>query len=345
MQMDVTNVLKEKAGSFLQVDESAYVEFVSEKFRDFIEIRPIEEVDVEIGRLFKEKDEYVKKAIKKRKGGYYIRVKEGAKVPIPIQTCLVMKNSKEQIPWNFIEVEKNAEVTVYTGCTGAALLGEALHLGVTEMLLHENAKLNYVMLHIWPSGFEVRPRTAVLVSRNARFNSVYVVLRPGAIIQSMPVVYLHENASADLVSIISGGEKSLIDVGAEAHLLGKNASAIIRSRAVAKENSRIISRGRIVAEAEGRGHIECKGVMLSRNASIASIPEIDARNEEALLTHEASIGRLEEEQLFYLMSRGFTEDEARELLIKGFLMPNLPWLSEELKKEIERIVNLSAKGT
>ncbi|MCD6446252.1 SufD family Fe-S cluster assembly protein, partial [Candidatus Bathyarchaeota archaeon] len=107
-------------------------------------------------------------------------------------------------------------------------------------------------------------------------------------------------------------------------LKGKNSKGIVKLRMVSNKNSRIISHSKIIAEEAGRGHIDCMGLLLSESSSIDSLPELLNKNKNAILTHEASIGKISEEELNYLRSRGLTEDEAISLIITGFLGEALP---------------------
>ena len=154
---------------------------------------------------------------------------------------------------------------------------------------------------------------------------------------------LCKNSSSELLSILKGAGDSFIDAGGGI-FLEDGSNGLIKSRSVAFDNSRIIARSRLIGGGAGRGHVDCRGIMMGDSASIEAIPVIESENRKAVLTHEARIGRIEEEQLFYLETRGFTEEEATELIIRGFLSPGIPWLEPGVRREMEKLVEIAAKG-
>ncbi|RLG60463.1 SufD family Fe-S cluster assembly protein, partial [Candidatus Geothermarchaeota archaeon] len=102
---------------------------------------------------------------------------------------------------------------------------------------------------------------------------------------------------------------------------------------------------KIVGSAEGSsGHIECDGLLLSNDSEIVTIPELIAKHNNIRLTHEASIGRIAEEQILYLMSKGFNEDEAKEIIVRGFMKIDIPDLSGEMRKTIEQAIIVASRG-
>ena len=348
---DVTEIVKEKAGSFVQYDESEILYEIEKMYAGRLELLPMDEaikkyrfVREKMGKLVRV-DRYAEKAIKERTGGYFIRIKRGAKIEKPVQTCLIMKRGGEQKPWNMIVVEEGARATVVTGCSGAALLSEGLHIGGTEFFVGENARLDYVMIHVWPRDIEVRPRSAAVVSKNGIFNSLYVALRPGAIIQMNPVVEAGRGAKVELLSILKGERGTVVDVGGEIHLTGRESSGLIKSRSVAYRKAKITVRSKIVGYGKSRGHVDCRGIVMEEGAEINAVPVLESRSRDTLLTHEAGVGKIEEEQLFYLETRGFSEEEATELVVRGFLSPRIPWLSRELRREIELLARVAARGS
>ena len=349
--IDVKNLLKEKAGDFLQYDESKIIYSLKEMYKGKVELVPMNEaikrpeVKKRIGTLLQSEEKFSKKVLKERTGGYFVKVLKNQHVDIPIQTCILMSKSGEQKPYNMIVLEEGASATVYTGCSAAAITGKSFHIGATEFFIGEGAHLNYVMLHVWPKDVEVRPRSAALVEKNGSLHVVYAVLRPGALIQSNPVIKLRENASAQVVSILRGTEHSKMDIGGELHFEGRNSSGLIKSRSVVNGNSHITARAKLVARAPSKGHVDCRAILMGDKSSVEAIPIIESSREDATMTHEASVGKIEDDQLFYLESRGFTEEDAREMIIKGFLSPDMPWLSERMNTEIDRIVALSARGS
>ncbi|RLE63449.1 MAG: SufD family Fe-S cluster assembly protein [Thermoprotei archaeon] len=275
--------------------------------------------------------------------GVFIYVPEGVKVEFPIQACFLISSGKiGQAVHNIIVVDRNSSLTINTTC--AALRGEAIHIGVTEMFVGENAELTYIMVHGWTSDVQVRPRTGVYVDKNGSFISHYINLKPVKYIQSYPRIVLKENAKAYYSSVIVGREDSYMDLGSEIVLEGRNASGEIVSRGIAKDHSKLIMQGYLKGYAQNvRGHLECKGLQLSDNASIRAIPILESKVVGAILTHEASIGRISEEELNYLMSKGFTEEEATSIIVRGFIDVGLDRIPKTLRPQLESIYDMIAK--
>lgn len=338
--------LKAKA-LYLQVDQ-AYFKYLSRipgveiyRLEDYIESYP-DEAREYVWRLIRPSvDKYVAVAALKGVGGYFIRVKRNTKVEDPIMACLFISSRGLQAPHNVVIVEDGAEATVYTGCTVAPeVIG--LHIGLSEFYVGRNARLRFVMVHSWNRVAHVRPRTAVNVSENGEYISYYANLSNVQSLQSYPRVYLGPGSHAYLASMVLGIGDAEIDIGSAAVLEDGGSGVEIVSRAIARDSSRIVMRASIVGRG-GRGHIDCRGLMLSNSSLITTIPELHAESSEAMLTHEASIGRLAEDEINYLMSKGFTRDEAVGILVRGFISIDVRGIPERVRSYIETIERLTAE--
>jgi len=120
---------------------------------------------------------------------------------------------------------------------------------------------------------------------------------------------------------------------------------LIESRIVAKDTSKIISRGKIVAEGENsKGHIECRGLLVSGKSEIDTIPELISKNKKSELTHEASVGKIKDEELWYLMSRGLNEEEATSMIVNWwFFKSRILEIPDVLKVQIKKIIEETNK--
>jgi Fe-S cluster assembly scaffold protein SufB len=332
---------------YLQVDQS-YFKYISRipgvevyRLEDFIE-NNFDEAKEYVWRLIRPStDKYVAIAALKGMGGYFIRVKKNTKVEDPIMACLFISSKGLQAPHNVVIVEDGAEATVYTGCTIAPeVIG--LHVGLSEFYVGRNAKLRFVMVHSWNRVAHVRPRTVVDVSENGEYVSYYANLSNAKSLQSYPKVYLASNADAYLASIVLGVGESDIDIGSAAFLEDDESGVEIVSRTIARDNSKIVMRASIVGRG-GRGHIDCRGLMLSDKSLIITIPELHAESSNAILTHEASIGKIAEDEIYYLMSKGFTRDEAVGILVRGFISIDIKGIPDKVKSYIETIEKLTTE--
>ncbi len=343
---------KYKAGSFMQFDEKVIKTLAGVSC---VKIMSLEEAKGEFGEEWLEKyywraigvdtDMFTAFVELYGKGGYVIIVEKNCRVEKPIQACLYLATeSFLQTPHNIIIIEDNAEANLITGCTIGAHRGA--HLGISEFYVGKNARLTFTMIHSWGPLVDVRPRTGVVVDEGGVFISNYISLRPVNTVQTFPKAVLKgEKASATFNTLIYGLGKSFYDLGAKAVLKAPKTSAQISSKVVAAGSSTVISRGLIIAEADDvKGHYECRGLMLSDKASIRTIPELETKVKNAELTHEAAIGRINVNELAYLMSRGFTEEEATAMIVKGFLEPEIPGLPYTLKMTIKKFTEIAARG-
>ncbi len=342
---------KERSGTYLQLDHYAMLEKVTAGGVEVMSIsRALEKYEWLIDYYWKaisvDVDKFTALAELKRTEGYFIRAKKGAKIEFPVQACLYLKTPKiAQNVHNIIIVEENAELHVITGCV-TPRVAEGLHVGVSEFYVKKGGKLTFTMIHGWTEGIDVRPRTAVILEEDAAFTNIYVNLNPVRTFQAIPKVYLEgRNARANLTSIIAASSKAYFDVGGAAYLRAENTKAEIISRAIAKDEATVIARGIIVGERDCvKGHLECRGIMLSPTSVISAIPQLEARARDVELSHEAAVGKIAEEEIYYLMARGFNEDEATSIIIRGFMDVDVKGLPPMLAAQIKKALDITAKS-
>jgi len=289
-------------------------------------------------------DKYTSDVELDQMNGYFIRAKANSKVTIPVQACLFITTDKTgQKVHNIIIAEENSELHIITGCSVAHAVKSALHLGVSEFYVKRGAKITFTMIHNWSEGVEVRPRTAVVIEDDGTFISNYILMTPVKSLQTYPTAYCEgKNARANFQSIIYASGNARIDTGSRAVLKGERSRAEIISRVVATDNAEVIARGEMIGEgANASGHIECRGLILSDNATITSIPELKAVRKDLDLSHEAAVGKIAEEAILYLMARGLSEEEATSVIIRGFLNVDITGLPDALARETKKMLDMS----
>jgi len=293
-----------------------------------------------------DKDKFTAEAaINEITDGYFIHALAGQKTIFPLQSCLFIPPfpGLKQVVHNIIIAEPGSQLDIITGCTAHTGAKSAIHLGVSEFYVKKDAKVSFTMVHNWTESTKVRPRTGIVLEENAKFSNFYVVMSEVKNLQTNPVIKLiGKNATYFGQTLIYAKGKSFYDTGATAHLIGEGSKAEIISRVLAVDNSHVIARGKIIGDGKDvTGHIDCSALLLSPTARVDSIPEINAQNPEVSLTHEASVGKISDDHIEYLMSRGLTEDEAVNLIVSGFLdvdtSPLPPSLAEETKKIIDMV--------
>ena len=246
---------------------------------------------------------------------------------------------------NVVSAEEGSELHVITGCATSPHVRSGLHVGVSEFYVKRGARLIFTMVHNWPEDMAVRPRTAIFVEEGATFISNYVCLMPARDLQMYPTAVLRgRGAVATFQSVLLARPGSLMDVGSRVILREEGCRTEVISRNVST-GGRIIARGHLVGEAPGvKGHLECRGLMLSGEGLIHAVPELEARMAGVEMSHEAAVGKIAREEIEYLMSRGLSEEEATSLIIKGFLSLDIEGLPPLLKEEIDRVIAETEKA-
>jgi Fe-S cluster assembly scaffold protein SufB len=335
-----------RSGSFLQEDGHIVL---SDSLTGDVEIAPMEEAVEKYdevrglyGKAFKRAD---KDTPSDTVGGYFIRIKKGAQVQLPIQACLYLKSKGfEQRVRNLILVEEGASVYMITGCSASKSALESTHLGLSEFFVKKGGYLNFTMVHAWREEIKVRPVSVALVEDEGTFISNYVCMRPVSDIKMYPTAFLDGDSSkASFNSLIVSHPGTLQDIGSRVIFNGKDSNAEIISRAVSY-GGKVIARGHLKAGSAGaRGHLECRGLVVSEKGSIHAIPELETDLRDVELSHEAAIGRISREEIEYLCARGMTPEEAQSVIIRGFMDVDALSLPEALRDEIRKLEDKSLK--
>ncbi|MCD6529719.1 SufD family Fe-S cluster assembly protein [Candidatus Bathyarchaeota archaeon] len=354
LEVGVTPREDERSATYFQIDHSVIFSAVQEMFKGKVEVLSTAEALQKYGwfkdywwRLVEvDTDKYTALTELKWDQGYFIRVLEGEKVTLPLQTCLfVSTDNLNQNVHNVVIAEPESEIQIITGCTVHRNVNRGLHVGVSEFYIKRGAKITFTMIHDWSPMFDTRPRTGALIEEDGDFICNYICLRPVKSLQTYPVAYCKgANSRARFNSIVYGSSDSYLDVGAKIVLQSEGSRGEIVSRAIGKDESTIYARGLLVGEhANTKAHLECRGLLLSDEASIYAAPELLAKAEGAELSHEAAIGKISEDEVCYLMARGFSREEAESLIVRGFMDVDILGLPEDLKKRIEKMIETTAE--
>ncbi len=286
-------------------------------------------------------DKYTAHVELNESNGYFIRTLPGAKTTFPIQACLYLnKVGAIQDVHNIIIAEEGSELHIITGCTTSLHNEPGLHIGVSEFYIKKGAKVTFTMIHNWEPAVGVRPRTGVIIEDNGLLLNNYVAMKPVGSLQLNPSAYCNgENATARFNSVLVAPSGSSMDVGSKVFLNGKGSKTEIIARTITT-GGEIISRGYMEGNASDvKGHLECRGLILGDSGSIHAIPELKGNLAGIDLSHEAAVGKIAEEEVEYLMSRGLDRDEATSTIVRGFLNVDIeglpPLLNDELQKAIK----------
>jgi uncharacterized protein len=279
--------------------------------------------------------------------GFFLRVFKGAKVELPCQAGLYIQEAGlSQLVHNVIILEDGAELQLITGCVSHQQVLKGVHHAITEQYIGKNATLTSNMVHSWGPEVTVRPHSGTVVDTNGVYINNYISLRPAGDIISKPNTWLNgKGAAARYQTVILGSEHSRIVSGGNVYLNAEDSSAELAHRGVSTGGV-ILQEGLIIGNAPCRGHVDCAGMLLDSEGDgyVESTPGIRAHHPNAMLSHEASIGKISPDQVEYLQSRGIEEREAISMIIRGFLDADIEGLGSELDARIGEIAELAGHG-
>jgi len=276
--------------------------------------------------------------------GYMIRALPGSKSIYPVQACLYIdKEGLQQNVHNIIIAEEGSELHIITGCSTSPHMKKGIHVGISEFFIKKNAKLSFTMIHNWAEDMVVRPRSVAQVEEGGLFLNNYICMKPVKSLQMYPTTHLiGRDAVARFYSIIVGSPGCEYDLGGRIFLKNPGNRAEIVARAISN-GGRIIARGHLIGEVPDiKAHLECKGLLL-KGGLIHAIPELEGHVDGVEMSHEAAVGKIAQEEISYLMSRGLSEEEATSTIVRGFLNVDIPGLPPQLRAEIDRTIEESDK--
>ncbi len=345
--MDISET--QRSGSYLHVNHSKVHCKATQKGVEVLDIK--EALDKYDGlpeyywqAVDKDKDEFTRAAAEKIHGGYFIRTSKGAKIKHPVQSCLFIKGENVgQNVHNIIIVEEDSELHVITGCTTSSNVVSALHLGISEFYIKKGGSLTFTMVHNWGREIMVRPRTVCIVEEDGVFVNNYVMMMPVSSLQSYPAVFLNgRGATGRFHSILVAPEGSHIDSGNKIVLNAPDTRGEIIARTITTGGT-IIAPALIEGNAvPAKGHLECKGLILSKGI-IHAIPELKGTVSGVELSHEAAVGKIAQQEIEYLMARGLDEEQATSTIVRGFMNVDIMGLPPELKASIDKTIEETEK--
>jgi Fe-S cluster assembly protein SufB len=282
-------------------------------------------------------------------GGSFVYVPKGVEVPLPLQAYFRINGENTgQFERTLIVVEEGAKVHYIEGCTAPIYATDSLHAAVVEVIALPGAKVRYTTIQNWSNDVY----NLVTKRAHAHTNSTveWIDANTGSrLTMKYPAIYLRgEGATADIISVAVAGKGQHQDTGAKAVHLASNTKSRIVSKSVSKDGGRATYRGQLKV-APGATNVvasvRCDALMLDDQSRSDTYPYIDIQEDDTTMTHEATVGKISAEQVFYLMSRGLTENEAQNLIVQGFLEVFTKELPMEYAIEFNRLVKLEMEGS
>jgi uncharacterized protein len=249
--------------------------------------------------------------------GYFVWVKK--QVDFPLSTCVTLASKKaKQNLNNLLVVEAGIKAKAFVTCNAKQMNLYGTHRAKGKMVLKEGVVLEYNHVHKWGENDFVSPDYEFFLGKNSKLIYNYQNLLPPKIMEFKTKMTQEENSSSN-INVVINSESSKVKIREQVLLNGRDAQSVLRLRLVGKKNADIDSQSIMEANAPSKGHLDCQGLLVDKTAKIALTPGLIVKNKDSQITHEASIGKISEEELTYLRMRGLTENEAIDLIINGFL--------------------------
>jgi Fe-S cluster assembly protein SufB len=282
-------------------------------------------------------------------GGSFIYVPKGVHVDIPLQAYFrINTENMGQFERTLIIVDEDAYVHYVEGCTAPVYSSDSLHSAVVEIIVKKGGRCRYTTIQNWSNNVYNLVTKRAVAQEGATMEWVDGNIG-SKVTMKYPAIYLMgEHAKGETLSVAFAGEGQHQDAGAKMVHCAPNTSSSIVSKSVARAGGRTSYRGLIQVQ-EGAEHskstVKCDALLVDSISRSDTYPYVDVREDDVEMGHEATVSKISEDQLFYLMSRGMTEDEAMATIVRGFVEPIARELPMEYALELNRLIELQMEGS
>jgi Fe-S cluster assembly protein SufB len=282
-------------------------------------------------------------------GGSFVYVPAGVEVEVPLQAYFrINSRNVGQFERTLIIVEPGAKVHYIEGCTAPVYSSESLHSAVVEIIAKKGAKVRYTTIQNWSKDVY-----NLVTKRAYAYEDATVEWVDGnlgsKLTMKYPSIYLvGPRAKGEVLSIAFAGKDQHQDAGAKIVHLAPNTTSRITSKSVSKDGGRTTYRGLLHVSRGAKGvksSVRCDALLLDESSRTDTYPYNEINEETANITHEATVGKISEEAMFYLMSRGLNEQDALSMIVMGFLEPFTKELPMEYAVELNRLISLEMVGS
>lgn len=281
-------------------------------------------------------------------GGSFVYVPKNVKLDIPLQSYFRLNSPESgQFEHTLIIVEEGASLHFIEGCSAPKYNKVNLHAGCVELYVKDNAYLRYSTIENWSKNMMNLNTKKAIVGKNAEidwitgsFGSKISMLYPMSILNG-------EGAKTEYTGITFAGKGQNLDTGFKVVHNAKNTSSVVNSKSISKDGGSCTYRAlvKIGKEAQkSKCTVSCESLMLDNISSSDTIPVNDIRTDDIEFSHEAKIGKISDKEIFYLMSRGLSEEDAKAMIVRGFAYPISKELPVEYAVEMNNLINLELEG-
>ncbi|MBA2478656.1 MAG: Fe-S cluster assembly protein SufB [Actinomycetota bacterium] len=281
-------------------------------------------------------------------GGSFIYVPKGVQIDIPLQAYFrINTENMGQFERTLIIVDEGAYVHYVEGCTAPVYSSDSLHSAVVEIVVKKGARCRYTTIQNWSNNVYNLVTKRATAAEGATMEWVDGNIGSKVTMKYPAIWLMGEHAKGETLSVAFSGEGQHQDAGAKMVHVAPHTSSSIVSKSVARGGGRTSYRG-LVQVLEGAHHsastVRCDALLVDQVSRSDTYPYVDIREDDVSMGHEATVSKVSETQLFYLMSRGLTEEAAMAMIVRGFIEPIARELPMEYALELNRLIELQMEG-
>ena len=281
-------------------------------------------------------------------GGSFIYIPKGVKVDIPLQAYFrINTENMGQFERTLIIADEDSYVHYVEGCTAPIYSSDSLHSAVVEIIVKKNARVRYTTIQNWSNNVYNLVTKRATCAEGATMEWIDGNIGSKVTMKYPAIFLMGPHAKGETLSIAFAGEGQHQDAGAKMVHAAPFTSSTIISKSVARGGGRTSYRG-LVQVQEGAHHskstVKCDALLVDTISRSDTYPYVDIREDDVSMGHEATVSKISDDQLFYLMSRGLSEDEAMAMIVRGFIEPIARELPMEYALELNRLIELQMEG-
>jgi Fe-S cluster assembly protein SufB len=281
-------------------------------------------------------------------GGSFIYVPKGVHVDIPLQAYFrINTENMGQFERTLIIADEDSYVHYVEGCTAPIYSSDSLHSAVVEIIVKKNARVRYTTIQNWSNNVYNLVTKRAIAHEGATMEWVDGNIGSKVTMKYPAVWMVGEHARGETLSIAFAGEGQHQDAGAKMVHAAPHTSSSIISKSVARGGGRTSYRGLVQVQPgshHSKSNVKCDALLVDTISRSDTYPYVDVREDDVQMAHEATVSKVSEDQLFYLMSRGMSEDEAMAMIVRGFVEPIARELPMEYALELNRLIELQMEG-
>ena len=281
-------------------------------------------------------------------GGSFVYVPKGVEVDIPIQSYFRLNSPESgQFEHTLIILEEDASLHFIEGCSAPSYNKVNLHAGCVELILKDNSYLKYSTIENWSKNMMNLNTKKAIVGKNAKmewvtgsFGSKISMLYPMSLLNG-------EHAETEYTGISFAGKNQHLDTGVKIVHNAPNTKSVINAKSISKNGGNCTFRSLVAVNnkaEKSKNSVSCSSLMLDNISKSDTIPFSEIRNDNVEISHEASVGKISDKEIFYLMSRGLNEEDAKAMIVRGFASPIAELLPMEYAVEMNNLINLELEG-